>query len=142
MSYLDDLKDVLVSELQAASTWATDINDGKFKPVVSEPYQEYHLIKNGFLRPSFGFGKTSFPKYRMQVNLFSPAKLGELPLTRQADIIADHFYPTHGRGREIPFGNHFIYVNDLPEPGPLFRGEVHHMQVLDILFWCQINPES
>lgn len=143
---IEELKAELMKRLRAVTpSWTTRVEGRPFTPNVTQPYQEAYLIplSANRIKPAFGFGKTSFPSYTYQVNLYYPVREGGIQLLhRRADVVSAAFYPTHGRGAVIEFGNHSAIFDDLPQPGPLIEGNSFYMLPLDIPFFCQINPTA
>jgi len=138
----EDLKDALMTRLMAVTPlWSTRIEGKPFTPKADTAYQEAYLIETAPLRPAYGFGTTNFPTFIYQVNLYYPVSKHETQtLIRRADLVAKAFYPAHGRGDVIPFGNNSATFDWKPKLGPLFESGVYFKQVLDIPFFCQINP--
>jgi len=141
-----DVQAMRKSTAETSSKWSLRRPGYPYTPKPNQPYIETTFLTPARVRSSYGFGRTSTMRGTYQISLFHPALgkdgdgAGYQALADMADSIANWFYPTHRRGAVYTFNTTTVEIHDLPIPGPLFEGEAHVMQPLDVIYWFDDNP--
>lgn len=130
-----------VSMTDSDDTWTLVAPGADYTPKANRAYIETEWMQPSRVRSSFGRGRTSHMRGLYQISLKYPAdKKAQGAIIDMADALANHFYPTHRLGQILTFGSTVVEIHDLPEPGPLLRGQVHNHKPLTVTYWFDDNP--